>query len=189
MPEEPLENLEPADSQTGEAKLVPVAEAIRYRRRAQQAESQLRELEQKLEGFQSQIQQHGEDLAAVEAQRNEAHTQLMVTETHLAAQRLLSEAGVVDLETTSTLLAKRLDFAKEIDPEALASSVEQLLLDKPFLRQTADPSLPPKTASARPPRAMAAGQLTQAAERATRSGDRRDVAEYLRLKRQAGGAG
>jgi len=184
MSEETLENLKPADSQTGEQRLIPVAEAIKYRRRAQQAESKLQELEQQLEALQSQVNQHSDELATAEAQRDEAQTQLTAAENRLAAERLFSDAGVLDLETASMLLSKRVDLADQLDREALAQSVEQLLLDKPFLRGSADAALPPKTASPRSPGATTASQLSQAAELAARSGDRRDVANYLRLKRQ-----
>ena len=189
MSDEVLEDLKPTDSQTGGPKAVPVAEAIKYRRRAQQAESQLQQIEQKLEELQSQTQRHSDDLAAAEAQRDEAQTQLTIAENRLATERLLSSAGVIDLETASVLLSKRIDLAEELDPNALGRATEQLLLDKPFLRASADAGLPPKTASARPPRATPAAHLAQAAERAARSGSRRDVAEYLRLRRQASMAG
>lgn len=185
MSDETLESLTPTDSQTGGPRQVPVAEAIKHRRRAQQAESRLQELEQQLEELQSQAQQHVDGLATAESQRDEARSQLTVAENRLAAERLLGEAGVVDLETASTLLSARVDLAEDLDRDAMAGIVEQLLLDKPFLRGTADAALPPKTASARAPRATAAGQLASAAQRAARSGDRKDVAEYLRLRRQA----
>ena len=67
------------------------------------------------------------------------------------------------------------------------ASVEQLLLDKPFLVKRATP-LPPATASARADRPGTFAQLAQAADRAVRTGDRRDVAEYLRLRRQGADA-
>jgi len=185
MSEETSESIKPADSQTGEQRLIPVVEAIKYRRRAQQAEGRLQELEQQLEALQSQVNQHSDELARAEAQRDEAQTQLIVTENRMAAERLFSDAGVLDLETASMLLSKRVDLAEQLDEDALARSVEQLLLDKPFLRGAADAALPPKTASPRSPGAASASQLTQAAELAARSGDRRDVANYLRLKRQA----
>ncbi len=184
MPDESSESLQPLDTVTGGTQQVPVAEAIKYRRRAQQAENQIQGLEQQLEGTQSQIQRQSDDLATAEAQRDETGTQLTIAENRLAAERLLSETGVVDLETTSTLLSKRLDFAEDQDRETLVNAIEQLLLEKPFLKNAADVSLPPRTASPRPSRATVSGQLAQAAERAARSGDRKDVAEYLRLRRQ-----
>ena len=191
MPEDTLENSKPVEmpaeqtpAPAGEPRLVPVAEAIKYRRRAQQAESHAKEFEQQLQELQSQLQQQNDDLATAEAQRDEVRTQLTVTENRLAAERLLGEAGVIDLDTASMLLSKRVDFAEEIDADKLTASVEELLLDKPFLRAATGGSLPPKTASARSARITPVRQLTNAAERAARSGSRKDVAEYLRLRRQ-----
>jgi len=110
---------------------------------------------------------------------------LTVTENRLTAERLLGEAGVVDLETAATLLAQRVDFDEQLPADALSESIEKLLVDKPFLRAASAASLPPATASARPDHPTTASQLASAAERAAQTGDRKDVAEYLRLRRQA----
>jgi hypothetical protein len=100
---------------------------------------------------------------------------------------LLAEAGVLDLEAAGVLLAKRVDLAGELEDEAIRRGVEQLVLDKPFLVRPAG-SLPPATASPRSERPGSFAQLTQAAERAVQTGNRRDVAEYLRLRRQGAAA-
>ena len=186
MSDETPEGLTPGESTGGEARHVPVAEAIKYRRRAQQAESRIQDVEQQLEELRSQFEQDREELAAAEAQRDEARMQLTVTENRLAAERILGSSGVIDLETASMLLSKRVDFAEELDTETLTTKVEQLLLDKPFLRRASSTSLPPKTASVNPAAATTAGQLASAAERAAQSGDRKDIAEYLRLRREVG---
>jgi len=188
MSDKTLEGLPPDESTDGGAKQVPVAEAIKYRRRAQQAESRIQDIEQQLEELRSQSERHGEELATAEAQRDEAQTQLTVAENRLAAERVLGNAGVVDLETASMLLSKRVDFAEELDTETLTAQVEQLILDKPFLRRASSASLPPKTAAANPATGSAGPQLANAAEQAAKTGDRKDVAEYLRLRRQAGTA-
>lgn len=174
----------PIDSTDSDARLVPVAEAIKYRRRAQQAEQRLQELEQRFQDLQSQIQQHGEQLALAEAQRDEAQHQLIVLENRLLAERNLAEAGVVDPETAGLLLAERMDFSEPLEVETLREQIEQLLLEKPFL-QRAFTGLPTQTASARNSRAGMAARLTQAAQSAAISGNRQDVAHYLRLRRQA----
>jgi len=185
MPDESTETLTDEDVIAGGAKQVPVAEAIKYRRRAQQAESRIQQLEQQLEGAHSDLDRHGEELAQAEALRDEAVTHLTVTENRLAAERMLNAAGVVDHETASLLLSKRLDFAETLDEEKLSAGVEQLLLDKPFLSVAGAATLPPSSASARTPDASATGQLATAARQAAQSGDRKDVAAYLRLRRQA----
>jgi len=184
MSEEVLENGDEADPQAA-AKLVPVGESIKYRRRAQQAEARIQQLEQQLKDVQSQVGRHSEELAAAESQRDEAKVQLTATENRLGAERLLNAVGVADVETAVLLLSKRLDFAEEIDAETFSRQIEQLLLDKPFLRSGAEAALPPKTASARPAQTSVAAQLSRAAQRAVQSGNRRDIAEYLRLRRQA----
>jgi len=177
---------QPAQPNRQESKLVPVGESIKYRKRAQQAEARAQQLEQQLQDLRQQLTARQEQLAGAEAQRDEAQVQLTVAENRLAAQRALSDSGVVDLETASLLLSKRLDLSEPIEPQDLSSAVEQLLLDKPFLRAAPGGSLPPKTASARSGSGTSAAQLAEAADRAIRTGDRRDVAEYLRLRRQSG---
>ncbi len=182
-----LESPEQPNAHDGAAKLVPVAESIKYRRRAQQAESRLQEFGQQLEDLQTQLEGRSEELAAAEAQRDEARQTLLATENRLSVQRALSEAGVVDLETASLLLSKRMNFDEGLGGDAIARGVEQLLLDKPFLRDgTAghSGSLPPGTASPRSAVTTPGTQLAQAAERAARSGSRKEVADYLRLRRQ-----
>jgi TolA-binding protein len=192
MSQETLEHAQPDAAQEapattlggGEPKLVPVAESIKYRRRAQQAEERLQQVEQQLKEVQQQIERRSDEIAQAEAQRDEARQQIVEMHNRLLAQRLMGQAGVIDLEAACTLLQGRLDLGEELDEEAIARSVEGLLLDKPFLRPSSPP-LPPATASARMPAAAGVAQLAQAADRAARSGGRKDVANYLRLRRQA----
>jgi len=187
MSQEVPDTSEQAEAQATLSKLVPVGESIKYRRRAQQAEVRIQEIEQQLADFQSQLERRNEEIAAAEAQRDELQLRLLESDNRHSAERLLGDAGVVDLETASLLLGKRVRLDEDLEPEALRQQVEQLLLDKPFLRQLpAEPgaSLPPKSASPRPTHMSAASQLAQAAQRAVHSGNRRDIAEYLRLRRQ-----
>ena len=97
----------------------------------------------------------------------------------------MGQAGVIDLDAACVLLRGRIDLGEELDEESIARGVESLLLDKPFLRASQAAPLPPATASARTSVAGGAAQLAQAAEQAARSGGRRDIANYLRLRRQA----
>jgi TolA-binding protein len=184
--QDPAPQAEPQDgaSDAPPARVVPVGESIRYRRRAQQAEGRAQQLEQQLNDLQSQLDRRADEVAKAEAQRDEAHCRLTATENRLQAERLLGQAGVVDLEAASLLLSKRVDLAEGLEPEALSQAVEQLLLDKPFLRVDSAP-LPPSSAAPRAPQPAPRARLAQVADRAARSGNPRDVAEYLRLKRQA----
>jgi len=187
MSQELPDTSEQAEAQATLSKLVPVGESIKYRRRAQQAEVRIQEIEQQLADSQSQLEQRSEEVASAEAQRDELQQRIVEMENRHAAERLLGQAGVADLETATLLLAKRVRLDEDLEPEALRLHVEQLMLDKPFLNQgPAEPitSLPPKSASPRPTRTSAATQLAQAAQRAIHSGNRRDIAEYLRLRRQ-----
>ena len=132
----------------------------------------------------TQLDARVEELAAAEAQRDEARHRLTATENRLAAERLLAQAGVVDVETAALLLGRRVDLEGDLESEALEQGIEGLLLDKPFLRcRRAD--LPPSSASAAPPAPSPNARLADAADRAMNTGNRRDVAEYLRLKRRS----
>ncbi len=182
MPETEVENPEESQDQSGAPRLVPVGESIKYRRRAQQAETRIQEVEQKLGELQTQLHAQSDELAAAEAQRDETNHQLTVTRNRLSAERILSCAGVVDLDAASLLLSKRVDLGEELDPDTLAQSVERLLVDKPFLAKEEDASLPPRTASIR--NVTMAANLAKAAEKASQTGNRRHVAEYLRLRRE-----
>ncbi|HOG29196.1 MAG TPA: hypothetical protein PLT35_07940 [Vicinamibacterales bacterium] len=177
---------EPRDDSPAESpapgRLVPVAESIRYRRRAQQAEARIHDLEQQFREVQAQLEDQRNQLALAEAQRDEARQQILFAENRIAAERALVESGVTDLEAASILLSKRVDLNEPLGADALGRHVEQLLLDKPYLRAAAG-GLPPPTAAPKPRQAPAA-DLADAARRAAHSGNRRDVADYLRLRRQ-----
>jgi hypothetical protein len=183
MTESTIERDTQADPHDG-GKKVPVAESIKYRRRAQQAESRIEELEQKLTDLQTQFEARGEELATAEAQRDETAVQLTVAENRMAAQRLLAEAGAVDIEAATLLLDRRMDFSEPLRGESLAQSVEQLLVDKPFLCRPAGATMPPMTSPPRDSAETPGAQMTRAARRALQSGNRRDIAEYLRLRRR-----
>jgi len=172
-----------AETDNGD-RLVPVSESIKYRRRAQKAEGRVAQLEQQLTEMQSQLDALGDELARAEAQRDEAAQRLVEAENRLTAERLMAMAGVADTETAVLLLSKRIDLTQELAGSAIADAVEELLVDKPFLRSGQESSLPGATASAKPSALGGLAALADAAERAIASGDRRDVAEYLRLRRQ-----
>lgn len=182
MSQEEARQTEPPQEPDSEAKLVPVAESIKYRRRAQQAEATLEELQQQLTEIKKQVTDQQNQLGSAEAQRDEAALQLIVAENRRTVERVLSEAGTVDIETAAMLLGKKIDLAEVLDADAIHRSIEELLLDKPYLRKPNAP-LPQKTASAKPAQTGTLAQMTQAADRAITTGDRRDVAEYLRLRR------
>ncbi len=182
-PDDPRDQGPDDDSQ----KLVPVSESIKYRRRAQQAEARIAQLEQQLNEATTTAQQHQEQLATAEAQRDEATSQLISAENRAAASRMLADAGAVDLETAALLLGKRIDLGEPVDDDTLQAAVQDLLLDKPYLAGHPASGLPAATRGPSQRADSVASQLTRAADRAARSGSRTDVAEYLRLRRQAAG--
>ncbi len=175
----------PQEPMTGaNTRLVPVVEAIKYRRRAQQAETRLQQVEQQLNESRAQLESRLEQLGTAEAQRDELQHQLDNARRRSQAERMLHSAGVGDTETAMAILEKRADFSAELEPGQLEQAVAQLLQDKAFL--TAGPqALPGKTASARPSNVGTRARIAGTAARAAKTGNRRDVAEYLRLRRQA----
>lgn len=173
-------------SAAGAAKLVPVAESIKYRRRAQQAEGQLQQVQQQLSELQLQMQARQDELATAEARADELRHQVMVGENRLAAERLLAQCGVAQTQAAVGMLGKYVNIEEEVDAQGIARGVEQLLLDNPSLRpEVAAPSLPSPTAAGRTSQGSLAAQLASVAHRAATSGDRRDVIQYLRLRRQS----
>jgi len=177
---EPVETQPSSDASD---KLVPVGESIKYRRRAQQAEGRLTQLEQQLTQLQGQLQTRSDELATAEAQRDEARQHMTQMNNQFSVDRLLIQAGVVDMEAARLLLQNRVDLGEELESTDIEQAVQQLLVDKPFLRVGS--AFPPKSASASRGGASLTARIANAADRAVESGDRRDVAEYLRLRRQA----
>jgi TolA-binding protein len=139
------------------------------------------EMQQKVRQLEESLQRREDELATAEAQRDEIQTRLLETENRVMADRALHQAGVVDVEAAALLLSKRVDITGDLTPDELTRAVEQLLLDKPFLR-AAQTHMPPATRTGRDAPDVAA-RMADAAERAVASGNRRDVVEYLRLRR------
>ncbi|MDY7011828.1 MAG: hypothetical protein SVV80_13925 [Planctomycetota bacterium] len=173
-----------ADSAGREARLVPVNEAIKYRRRAQQAETSLQQFEQRLKDTQAQLDERLEQLAQAESQRDELRHQIDTMQMRSSAERILHGAGVVDIETAMALLDNRGAFCEDLDAGQVQQAVDQLLQDKPILTTT-PPALPGKTASSRLDGFGSEARLARSAAQAAQSGNRRDVAEYLRLRRNS----
>ncbi|MBN1554229.1 MAG: hypothetical protein JXA11_05755 [Phycisphaerae bacterium] len=139
------------------------------------------ELQQKVRQLEETLQRREDELATAEAQRDEIQTRLVETENRAVVDRAFQQAGVIDGEAAMLLLSRRVDLAGEATPNELTRAVEQLLLDKPFLRAAA-PAMPPATRTGRDAPNLSA-RIADAAQRAITSGNRRDVIEYLRLRR------
>jgi hypothetical protein len=173
----------PAAAGTRETPQTIVQESIKYRRRAQEAE-------RRAEALKTEIQtlREGQDgrAAALESELSQARAEAETLRSQFAAaqrdrqlERELARAGCADPETALALARERL--AGGADPEDPAAFVRGLLEEKPHLRGTA-PSLPPRTAAAKPsgPPARTADRL---AERARSTGSTGDLMAYLRAKR------
>ena len=146
-------------------RMVPVTEAIRYRKRAQAAEQQLDELS-------SQTRQ-------LQAELDEARQTTTQLERRQTINELLAESQAVDLEVARLLTETAVESMSKPDVKL---AIEDLRRTKPYLfrRSTGDGS---SVMSSHVPEADHLS--TRAAQDAAATGDRRDLLRYLRLRRQA----
>jgi len=152
--------------------LVPVAESIRYRKRAQNAEKKAEVL--------------AEQLVQAQAQTAELSEQLSTAQAEQKLVRQLAAAGAGDLETAVLLVKERMAKAKtEGQGQAdTAGIIEQLKKEKQYLFGGAGTGpRPAKTAGARDRLTSNETILERAAKKAATSGSRADLHEYLRLRR------
>ena len=155
-----------ADGTAGE-RLVPVGEAIRYRKRARSAEQEAAALEQRLEASQARNKKLEDEL-------DEARLQSRLVSG-------LTTAGVNDLEAAVLLARARM---KETGGDA-DSVIEQLRKEKSYLFEDAAPSVvAAKTAGVKERKPGGQSALERAAKRAASSPSRADMQEYMRVRRQ-----
>jgi hypothetical protein len=149
-------------------KLVPVAESIRYRKRAQSAEKKAEAL--------------SEELAEAKAKTSEMAEQLSGAQIEQELTRKLAAAGTLDMETAILLARAEMGAGGQADLEGV---VEQLRKEKGYLfageRQAAATAT--KTAGAKDRMQSSQAILERAAKRAATTGNRTDLQEYLRLRR------
>jgi hypothetical protein len=156
-----------AHSESDSAKLVPVAESIRYRKRAQSAEKQVQTLTEELAEAKSQATQLSEQLKTVQVEQE--------------LVQKLAAAGAVDLESAILIAKARIDDADNAD---LDSVIEQLKRQKQYLFGSSKEKVASKkTASAKDRLASGQTVLEKAANKAATTGNRRDLQEYLKLRR------
>jgi hypothetical protein len=149
--------------------LVPVGESIRYRKRAQAAEQKLAELD-------GQLQESNERSNGLSAELEELRQDRRLSESLIAA-------GVSDVETALLVAKKRIEAS---DGEMGADSVvESLRKDKGFLFGKVESSVSSmRTLPVRDKTSGVRGVVEKAARNAAGSGSRRDVQEYMRVRRQ-----
>jgi hypothetical protein len=155
------------DEDLGSEKLVPVSEAIRYRKRAQSAEKRISSLEQELDEVQEQNEQFGKRLRDREKEQELTHK--------------LTIAGVNDLETAVLVAKSRL---KESGDAQVDSVIEQLRKDKSYLFLDIPSGTASKTAGVKAESPSGQRGLERAAKKAAASGNRVDLQEYLKVRRQ-----
>lgn len=149
-------------------KLVPVGEAIRYRKRAQVAEKQMSEQDAELQKLRD----------------DNAKLQGMLSEIEIDQQLVgkLMAAGVSDLEVAVVMAKKRMEGQDELSVDSL---VNQLRSEKGYLFDEKDePVAAGRTSGVKGRTSTGSKVLESTARRAAMSGNRADVQEYLRLRRQ-----
>ena len=150
-----------------DTRLVPVAESIRYRKRAQSAEK-------KLEDLTEQLAQANEQTAKLTEQLNSSRTEQEL-------MRKLTNAGAVDLETAILLAKDRLNGQDKTDLDAC---IEQLKKEKQYLfADSAGIATAKKTAAVKDRLQNSQTILERAAKKAATTGNRADLQEYLKLRR------
>ncbi|MBN2138408.1 MAG: hypothetical protein JW720_11435 [Sedimentisphaerales bacterium] len=159
---------ETEDISSGEAsRLVPVAESIRYRKRAQSAEKQVESLAEQLAEAKSQACEAAEELAEIRSEH-----ELM---------RKLACCGALDLEAAVLMAKARMQGRCDADIDGV---IEQLTREKQYLfARGRRGSAAKKTSGARDRSQGGHGALEKVARKAATTGSRADLQEYLRLRR------
>lgn len=147
-----------------DVKLVPVSESIRYRKRAQAAEQQLDELKQQCRSLQQSL--------------DEATQQVTQSERRRQIDQMLVESEAIDLEAARLLTEAAIE---QMDDADVQLAVSELRRRRPYLFRSAASQHPGGSMSPKPRRG--GHQLSDAAETASVSGDRRDLLRYLRMRR------
>ena len=169
-----------------------IQDSIKYRRRAQEAERRAEALETELADLQGGRDHQAADLQdQADQSRAEAEslrTRLAELERDRALERELARAGATDTETALALARQRLAGAET--PDDLAAFAKALVDEKPHLasvlpRPSADqsPSLPPRTAGAKPAADAPRRAADRLADRARQTGRPGDVLTYMRARR------
>jgi len=167
----PIETQEVLSEDTTEAsdnmKLVPVAESIRYRKRAQSAEKKVEALTEQLAQAKTQLTTMSEQLSNIQAEQK--------------LTRKLAAAGTVDMETAVLLAKAKMEGQTEADLDGV---IEQLKNEKQYLFGVAGGTVTAKkTAGAKERIKNNQTVLERAAKKAATTGNRTDLQEYLKLRR------
>ena len=149
------------------SKLVPVSESIRYRRRAQSAEQKIEALAEQLAGARAEAKTTAEQLSRIQVEQE--------------LIRKLAAAGTVDLETAVLIAKARIESDAEADMDSV---IRQLKNEKQYLfTGTGGAVTARKTAGAKERAEGSQTVLERAAKKAATTGNRTDLQEYLKLRR------
>ena len=156
------------DADGGEEKLVPVREAIRYRKRAQSAEQEAVDLGEQVRELKAVNEKLDGELSGMKLD-------------HELAKKLVS-AGVCDVDA-AVLIAK--DRMRDQEDAEVDGVIEQMRKEKGYLFGAREGSVSAlKTAGVR--ENLSGGQrvLENVGQKAAASGSRVDLHEYMRARRQ-----
>jgi len=162
-----------AEPRVEEVKLVPVVEAIRYRKRAQAAEKRVDELQVKLSEVESHLHETKRQIDDARRDREVRHA--------------LIDAGALDVETARLLVENVLGEGTDEDVERGIGEVVRMVRErKPFLFRS-EQALSSEGAvmggHLRPQQIRRATPIHHAASEARQSGRRQDLLRYMRLRR------
>jgi predicted RNase H-like nuclease (RuvC/YqgF family) len=157
-----------SQEEMGNARMAPVAESVRYHKRAQSAERRAEELESELAESRAEAERLSKELAATQKEQE--------------LIKKLADGGARDLEAAVLIAKARMGRDDKLD---LSGVVEQLKKEKGYLfGQAAGTSgaAAPRTSPAKEQRS-GAGSLERAARKAAVTGSRADLQEYMRKRR------
>jgi hypothetical protein len=150
-------------------KLVPVAESIRYRKRAQSAEKKVEAMAEELAEAKDAAAKMSEQLKNVQTEQKLIHK--------------LAAAGALDLEAAVLIAKARIEDGPEQEAD-LDGVIEQLRKEKQYLfTSVGGTATAKKTAGAKERVANSQAVLDTAAKRAATTGNRTDLQKYLKLRR------
>jgi hypothetical protein len=152
---------------TKNQKFVPVAESIRYRKRAQSAEKKIEDLTEELTQMKLQASEMAKELSSVRMEQK--------------LIRKLAAAGAIDVEAAVLIAKSKIGDATEAD---LDDIIQQLKKEKQYLFSGSNVVVTAKrTAGAKERVHNNQTILERAAKKAATTGNRTDLHEYLKLRR------
>ena len=167
------ETMTQSDSETAitneSGHVVPVTEAIKYRKRAQAAEGQLEQLSDQLN----------------ELEKEQTNTQTLLKNALLEQEMMteLVKAGTMDIEVAMLLAKQKLASCGDQEQNT-QKIIQQLQQERPSLfANNSGVNLGGPTFGARSPNGGHVTKLKRLAEQVTHSGNRKDMQEYLKLRR------